>query len=83
MVAWGLRNPYGIAFTEDGKKLIVTNNGADERGSRRIANDSDKILSIDMSNSSNLGNLWYGWPHFFGNAEPVTDPKFKSISSPE
>jgi glucose/arabinose dehydrogenase len=83
MVAWGLRNPYGIAFTEDGKKLIVTNNGADERGSRRIANDSDKILSIDMSNSSNLGNLWYGWPDFFGNAEPVTDPKFKSISSPD
>ena len=83
MIAWGLRNPYGIAFTEDGKKLIVTNNGADERGSRRIANDSDKILSIDMSNSSNLGNLWYGWPDFFGNAEPVTDPKFKSISSPD
>ncbi|MGI9012229.1 MAG: PQQ-dependent sugar dehydrogenase [Nitrososphaeraceae archaeon] len=76
LVAWGLRNPYGLAFTNDGK-LIVSNNGADERGSRQIANDPDKAYLIDISNSSQLGKF-YGWPDYAGNAEPVTDPKFKS-----
>ena len=28
VIAWGLRNPYGVAFTADGNKLLVTNNGA-------------------------------------------------------
>ena len=50
-------------------------NGADERGSRPIANDTEKIYIIDISNSSQLGKFC-GWPDFFGNAEPVTDPKF-------
>ncbi|MGI8833585.1 MAG: hypothetical protein ACR2IS_13245, partial [Nitrososphaeraceae archaeon] len=81
LVAWGLRNPYGIAFANDGK-LIVSNNGADERGSRQIAYDPDKAYVIDTSNSSNLGKF-YGWPDFAGNAEPVTDPKFQSPSVKE
>lgn len=81
LVAWGLRNPYGIAFANDGK-LVVSNNGADERGSRQIAYDPDKAYVIDTSNSSNLGKF-YGWPDFVGNAEPVTDPKFKSPSTKE
>ncbi len=81
LVAWGLRNPYGIAFTKD-SKLIVSNNGADERGSRPIANDPDKVYRIDISNASSLGKF-YGWPDFAGNGEPVTDPKFKSLSAKE
>ncbi len=81
LVAEGLRNPYGIAFTNDGN-LVVSNNGADERGSRQIANDPDKVYNIDISNASNLGKF-YGWPDFAGNAEPVTDPKFKSPSAKE
>ncbi len=52
LVAEGLRNPNGIAFTNDGN-LVVSNNGANERGSRQIANDSDKVYSIDVSNASN------------------------------
>lgn len=81
MVAWGLRNPYGVAFTADGKKLIVANNGADERGSRRVGNDSDKIDLVNVSNPQQIGNQWFGWPDFYGNAEPVTNPKFISESS--
>ncbi|MDQ3835791.1 MAG: glucose dehydrogenase [Thermoproteota archaeon] len=79
VVAWGLRNPYGVALTDDGKKLIVANNGADERGSRRVGNDTDKIYSIDLSNSSTMKYL--GWPDYFGNGEPVTDNKFVSESA--
>ncbi len=81
-IAWGLRNPFGLAFTADGSTLLITNNGADERGSRPIANDSDKVYKIDMSNSSGSPK-YFGWPDYFGNAEPVeNNSKFKSISSP-
>jgi glucose/arabinose dehydrogenase len=82
VVAWGLRNPYGVAITTDNKKLIVASNGADDRGSRPIASDADKVYSLDISNPANFGK-WLGWPDFFGNGEPVTLPKFKSISSPD
>ncbi|MDQ3851207.1 MAG: hypothetical protein M3299_00055 [Thermoproteota archaeon] len=72
--AWGLRNPYGLAFSQNGT-LLVTMNGADERGSRPIANDTDKIYTIDVSQSPNF----YGWPDFYGNGEPVTEEKFQSV----
>jgi glucose/arabinose dehydrogenase len=79
MVGWGFRSAYGMAFSPIGNntKLLVTANGADERGSRPIANDTEKVYSIDISNSSQLGKF-YGWPDFFGNAQPVTDPIFQS-----
>ena len=81
VVAWGLRNPYGVAFGNDGKTLLFDNNGADERGSRRVANDSDKVYTLDVSNPTNLGRF-LGWPDFFGNAQPVTDQQFNSESQP-
>ena len=79
MVGWGFRSAYGIAFSpaDNKTKLLVTANGADERGSRPITNDTEKVYSIDTSNSSQLGRF-YGWPDFFGNAQPVTDPVFQS-----
>ena len=68
-----------MAFSPIGNntKLLVTANGADERGSRPIANDTEKVYSIDISNSSQLGKF-YGWPDFFGNAQPVIDPRLQS-----
>jgi glucose/arabinose dehydrogenase len=81
-IAWGLRNPYGLAFTSDGKQLLVTNNGADERGSRPIANDTDKVYKIDLTANSTTSIKYFGWPDYFGNAEPVeNNTKFMSISS--
>ncbi len=72
--AWGLRNPYGLAFSQNGT-LLVTMNGADERGSRPIANDTDKIYTIDVTQEPKF----YGWPDFYGNGEPVTEEKFQSV----
>src|ERR687889_645297 len=72
LVGWGLRNPTGLAFNEEGR-LFAVNHGADQRGSRPIANDSDKFHEINLNETA-----FYGWPDFYGNAEPVTDPKFKS-----
>ncbi len=83
VVAWGLRNPYGLAF-DSNNRLIVSVDGADERGSRPIANDEDKVYSIDVLNSTSSNSSsskFYGWPDYFGNGEPVTSGKFQSNSS--
>src|SRR5919205_2602703 len=78
LVGWGFRSAYGMAFSPiDRTKLLVTVNGADERGSRPIADDTEKVYLIDISNPAKLGKF-YGWPDFFGNAQPITDPKFQS-----
>jgi glucose/arabinose dehydrogenase len=72
--AWGLRNPFGLAFNNEGR-LFASDNGADERGIRPINNDLDKFQEIRLNTTE---PPFYGWPDFFGNAEPVTDPKFQS-----
>ena len=71
-----LRTPSGIAFNEEGR-LFAVDHGSDERGSRPIANDNDKFHEIKI-NETGSNAAFYGWPNFFGNAEPVTDPKFQS-----
>jgi glucose/arabinose dehydrogenase len=56
VVAWGLRNPYGLAFREDGQ-LFATEHGMDERGVRYIVDDPDDFYEIKEGE-------WYGWPDF-------------------
>jgi hypothetical protein len=56
LVAWGLRNPYGIAFHPDGR-LFATEHGIDERGSRHIIGDHEDLYEITEG-------AWYGWPDF-------------------
>jgi glucose/arabinose dehydrogenase len=56
VVAWGLRNPYGLAFTQDGR-LFATEHGMDERGSRYVVDDPDDFYEIQQGE-------WYGWPDF-------------------
>jgi glucose/arabinose dehydrogenase/cytochrome c553 len=71
--AWGLRNPFGVMWGPDGK-LYASDNGADERGVRPIANCPDNLWEIKK-------DAWYGWPDFI-SGEPVTDPKFKPKGGP-
>lgn len=66
--AWGLRNPFGVAFDSAGQ-LFVAENGFDERGSRPIANAPDTLWTIRQG-------AWYGWPDF-ASGIPVTDSRFK------
>ncbi len=56
MIAWGLRNPYGLAFTADGR-LFATEHGMDERGARYILDDPDDFYEIRQGE-------WYGWPDY-------------------
>ena len=76
LFGWGFRHVYGLGVAPDGR-LIATMNGVDERGSRNVANDGDKIYLLDISNPKNFGKF-YGWPDFFGYAQPVTDQQFQS-----
>jgi glucose/arabinose dehydrogenase len=56
LVAWGLRNPYGLAFHPDGR-LFATEHNIDERGRRQIMGDPDDLYEIREGE-------WYGWPDF-------------------
>jgi glucose/arabinose dehydrogenase len=67
LVAWGFRNPFGLAVGPDGS-LFVTDNGYDDRGSRPAWGTADLLWKVQPG-------LWYGWPDYSGG-EPLTDHAF-------
>jgi glucose/arabinose dehydrogenase len=67
VVAWGLRNPYGLAFHPDGR-LFATEHGIDERGGRYIVDDNDDFYDIRE-------DAWYGWPDFASGIR-LDDPRW-------
>jgi glucose/arabinose dehydrogenase len=69
LVAWGFRNPFGLAFSADGK-LFVTENGFDDRGSRPVWGAADVLWQVEPK-------LWYGWPDYSAG-QPLTDKMFKA-----
>ena len=56
LVAWGLRNPFGLALTPDGQ-LYATENQFDARGSRPVWGAGDLLWAIRPG-------AWYGWPDY-------------------
>ncbi|HEX2222417.1 MAG TPA: PQQ-dependent sugar dehydrogenase [Candidatus Limnocylindria bacterium] len=67
VVAWGLRNPYGLAFAPDGR-LFATEHGSDERGARYLVGDLDDFYEIREG-------AWYGWPDFASGIR-LDDPRW-------
>lgn len=74
LVAWGFRNPFGLAFAPDGQ-LYATDNGYDERGSRPVWGTGEHLWRVTPG-------TWYGWPDFSGNLrldrehfDPPTKPQ--------
>jgi glucose/arabinose dehydrogenase len=67
LVAWGLRNAYGLGFLPDGR-LLAVDQGADDRGSRAVGNAPDLLFEVQAGR-------WYGWPDFIGGAR-VDDARF-------
>ena len=65
LVAWGMRNPYGLAFAPNGK-LYVTDNGYDVRGSRPVFGAGDFLWEVKTG-------LWYGWPDYVGGRQTAED----------
>jgi glucose/arabinose dehydrogenase len=74
LVAWGIRNPFGLTVAPDGA-LYASDHGYDARGSRPIDKAPDFLWRINRGS-------WYGFPDFVGN-RPVTDPRFKPKSGPQ
>ena len=73
LLAWGVRNPYGMVFAEDGE-LYVTDNDFEENGDRAIANDPDRVWRIDAARTPHgeVGTpAWYGFPDLCGDGLPV------------
>jgi len=60
LVAWGFRNPFGLAFSPDGS-LFVTDNSYDNRkhGSRPVHGTGDLLWRVKA-------DTWHGWPDFHG-----------------
>jgi glucose/arabinose dehydrogenase len=71
LVAWGLRNPYGLGFLPDGR-LLALDLGFNDRGSRPVGNAPSCLFEV-------TAGAWYGWPDFVGGM-PVTDEMFCSSS---
>lgn len=67
LVAWGLRNAYGLGFLPDGR-LLATDQGADVRGSRPVWNCPDFLYEVTPG-------AWYGWPDYFGGL-PIDHPRY-------
>ena len=69
LVAWGFRNPFGLAFAPDGA-LFVAENGYDDRGSRPAWGTPDVLWEV-------RAGAWYGWPDYAAGrlmAEGAFDP---------
>ena len=56
LVAWGFRNPFGLAFAPDGQ-LYTTENAFDVRGSRPVFGTGDVLWRVTPG-------AWYGWPDY-------------------
>jgi glucose/arabinose dehydrogenase len=70
LVAWGFRNPYGLAISPGGK-LYMAENGYDERGSRPVWGSADVLYEVETGK-------WYGWPDFSAGDNMTTSPKKES-----
>src|SRR5579871_1415663 len=73
LVAWGLRNAYGLGFLPDGR-LLALDQGADDRGSRPVGNVPDLLYEVRPG-------AWYGWPDFIGG-DPITDEQYQPTRGP-
>ena len=64
VVAWGFRNPYGMAVAPDGT-IYITQNAYDVRGSRPVWGTGDLLWKLEKGK-------WYGWPDYNGKM-PVSE----------
>ncbi|MGI8824391.1 MAG: PQQ-dependent sugar dehydrogenase [Chloroflexota bacterium] len=73
LVAWGIRNAFGLGFLPDGR-LLVTDQGADDRGSRPVGNAPDLLFEVHAG-------AWYGWPDFIGG-DSITHAQYLAERGP-
>jgi glucose/arabinose dehydrogenase len=69
LVAWGLRNPFGLAVSGSGD-LYITENAYDDRGSRPVWGTGDVLYKIETGK-------WYGWPDYSAAIKMENNDEFK------
>jgi glucose/arabinose dehydrogenase len=74
LVAWGFRNPAGLAFTAD-RRLYATEQSYEDRGSRPVSGCGDLVWEIHPA-------LWYGWPDYFGTRPLAGSRQFAPVGEP-
>jgi hypothetical protein len=80
---WGHRNGYAIRFAPDNHplegKLLVGEDGADERGARP-SYGAPEVLSLDYQNP-NGSPVYHGWPDYYGFL-PSSQAVFNPVGGP-
>jgi glucose/arabinose dehydrogenase len=74
LVAWGFRNPFGLAFAPDGT-LYLTENSFDERGSRPVFGTGDVVYRVERGK-------WYGWPDYHAGRALTDTQWYRSRGKP-
>jgi glucose/arabinose dehydrogenase len=69
LVAWGFRNPFGLALSPDGA-LYVTDNMYDARGNRPVFGAGDLLWKVEPGR-------WYGWPDRHGHHALYEGERYK------
>lgn len=69
VIAWGIRNPTGLAFADDGT-LLAAVEGMKERGVRPVRRDADAVFRVEEG-------AWYGWPDYGADLRPVSDSRHR------
>ena len=80
VVAWGLRNPFGLAAAPDGS-LYVSENQYDVRGSRPVFGTGDLLWQIEPGRPEGTPAPWFGWPDYWAGV-PLTEG-FEAPGEPE
>lgn len=75
IVAWGFRNPFGLAWSADGD-LYATDNQYDVRGSRPVFGTGDLLWKVEP-------NVWYGWPDHYGHVPLIEGFKAPGEPAPQ
>lgn len=77
LLAWGIRNPYGLAINETGE-LYTSDNDMEEKSERAIAKDPDRVWHIKNAKKPH-GSVstpdWYGYPDICADGIPVYDER--------
>jgi hypothetical protein len=73
LIAWGIRNPFGMAFGEGGE-LYVADNDMEEKGDRAVAEDPDRVWQVRNAQRP-FGTVnvpdWYGFPDICADGLPA------------
>jgi glucose/arabinose dehydrogenase len=79
MLAWGIRNPYGLALNEAGE-LYISDNDFEEKGNRAVGEDPDRVWHVKNA-SKPFGSVstpeWFGFPDYSGLGLPLWDERHK------